>query len=313
MEVVLGVFAILAGFLEGLENFCYFNQNETECYGPLGGNVYLHLSCDAKDYNEFTLTKDNEKHIVRMKLNKTIIDESLRNRTQFFVNNVTFMIQYTEMNDSAVYKLEMFKNGSSQCIRDLRLSIEAPVSSPQLTSECLDGTVRVSCSSQGDNVQFTWTLNGHTVPDTDGTVGNETNIITLRKGLSGCLRCDVRNNVSNKHKSTEIKPFPGFRLADCTLNGTKIFKWVDTTDNSLCVDPTFVPLATVTEASSVRNDLDQQDSCHRCSALWINIIYVKCAEIFILLAVCLGSYWFYRRKTVGSRASEVSSVDHVWN
>ncbi|KAL0974040.1 hypothetical protein UPYG_G00214590 [Umbra pygmaea] len=270
MEAVLGLLLILAGVSEGLqnnyglsegpqerglktsglENFCYFNQNETDCYGPLGGNVYLHLSCDAKDYDEYTLTKDNEKNIVKMKHNKSIIDESLRNQTKFFVNNVTLVIQYTEMNDSGVYKLQMFEKGASQCIRDLRLTIEAPVSSPQLTSECLNGTVRVSCSSQGDKVWFNWTLDGHTVPDTDGTVGNETNIITLRKGLSGSLRCEVRNHVSNEHNSTEIKPCPGIRLANCTSNGTKIYEWVDATDNTLCVDPTSVPPTTLTDPSS---------------------------------------------------------------
>lgn len=86
----------------------------------------------------------------------------------------------------------------------------APVSSPQLSSECLShGEMRVSCSSEGDGPQYSWTLDGHPLNNNDNSFGEMTNSITLQKGLSGDLNCTIRNNISSVTVSRIILPCPG--------------------------------------------------------------------------------------------------------
>ncbi|KAF3838259.1 hypothetical protein F7725_010027 [Dissostichus mawsoni] len=75
----------------------------------------------------------------------------------------------------------------------------APVSSVWLASECLSqGEKRVSCSSGGgDSPQYSWTLGGRSLTDTELlSVNTETNSITLRQHVSGAVACSVRNNIT---------------------------------------------------------------------------------------------------------------------
>ncbi|XP_071267279.1 uncharacterized protein [Salvelinus alpinus] len=136
MEAVLGLLVISAGVSHGLETSCDAREDGSQCYGALGGTVYLQLVTDATRY--------------------------------------------------------------------------APVSSPQLSSECLShGEMRVSCSSEGDGTQYSWTLDGQTLRDTETSPGEETNTITLKKGLSGNLTCTIRNYISSDTVSRRILPCPG--------------------------------------------------------------------------------------------------------
>ena len=79
------------------------------------------------------------------------------------------------------------------------MCLSAPVSSVLLVSECLsEGQMKVSCSSEGgDSPQYSWTLDGLTLTDSELLSGtNETNIIILKQNVLGRLVCSVRNNVS---------------------------------------------------------------------------------------------------------------------
>ena len=79
----------------------------------------------------------------------------------------------------------------------------APVSSVRLASECLSqGEKRVSCSSEGgDSLQYSWTLDGRSLTDTELlSVNTETNSITLKQHVSGAVACSVRNNISSNNK-----------------------------------------------------------------------------------------------------------------
>ncbi|XP_067455225.1 uncharacterized protein [Thunnus thynnus] len=137
--------------------------------------------------------------------------------------------------------------------------LSAPVSSVLLDSECLSqGEMRVSCSSEGgDSPQYSWTLDGHTLTDTQLLSGNnETNNITLKQDVSGRLVCSVRNHISNVSKEKKISTC-GFIFINCTLpDGTNISQWVFSANNTLCIDPTTTPtMITDTTTSSVDNSL----------------------------------------------------------
>eukprot|EP00063_Salmo_salar_P093145 XP_014067980.1 PREDICTED: uncharacterized protein LOC106611878 isoform X2 [Salmo salar] len=237
----------------GLETSCDARQNGSQCYGALGGTVYLQLMTDATIYDELSFYKGStgaETEILKMKKDIWVIrDNPIKDRVHFFINNGTFRLNNTRSTDSGEYRLETFNSeGKSSGIRGLKLFIEAPVSSPELSSECLShGEMRVSCSSEGDGPQYSWTLDGQTLRDTEASPGDETNTITLKKGLSGDLTCTVRNHISSDTVSKRISHCPGLIYVNCTLsNETKVSEWVNATGNTLCVEPTTVK--TVTEA-----------------------------------------------------------------
>ncbi|XP_031645801.1 uncharacterized protein LOC116353584 isoform X2 [Oncorhynchus kisutch] len=228
---------------EGLETSCDARQNGSQCYGALGGTVYLQLT-DTMAYNHYSFYKgstDAKTEILRVKDTLVIRETPIKNRVHFFINNGTFRLNNIQRNDSGEYQFEKYDSeGKSSGIRGLQLFIEAPVSSPQLSSECLShGEMKVSCSSEGDGPQYSWTLDGQTLNDTDAPPDNKTNTITLKKGLSGDLTCTVRNNINRNTVSRRISHCPGLIYVNCTLsNGTKISEWVNATGNTLCVEPT---------------------------------------------------------------------------
>ncbi|XP_045579976.1 uncharacterized protein [Salmo salar] len=218
-----------------------------------------------------------------------IRDNPIKDRVHFFINNGTFRLNNTRSTDSGEYRLETFNSeGKSLWTRGLQLFIEAPVSSPQLSSECLShGEMRVSCSSEGDGPQYSWTLDGQTLRDTETSPGDETNTITLKKGLSGDLTCTVRNHISSDTVSRRISYCPGLIYVTFTLsNGTKVSEWVNATGNTLCIESS--TMATVTEAPICKTSTGPGVSV---------FVYFQLAEVFILLAVCLGSYCLYKTKT----------------
>ncbi|XP_031645803.1 T-cell surface antigen CD2 isoform X4 [Oncorhynchus kisutch] len=243
MEAVLGLLVISAGVSHGLETSCDARQNGSQCYGALGGTVYLQLT-DTMAYNHYSFYKgstDAKTEILRVKDTLVIRETPIKNRVHFFINNGTFRLNNIQRNDSGEYQFEKYDSeGKSSGIRGLQLFIEAPVSSPQLSSECLShGEMKVSCSSEGDGPQYSWTLDGQTLNDTDAPPDNKTNTITLKKGLSGDLTCTVRNNINRNTVSRRISHCPGLIYVNCTLsNGTKISEWVNATGNTLCVEPT---------------------------------------------------------------------------
>ncbi|KAM9413812.1 uncharacterized protein ACWYII_025446 isoform 2-T4 [Salvelinus alpinus] len=263
MEAVLGLLVISAGLSHGLETSCDAREDGSQCYGALGGTVYLQLVTDAMRYDELSFWKGStgaKTEILKMKKDIVVIKYiPIIDRVHFFINNGTLRINNTRRNDSGEYLLEIFNSsGLASGTRGLQLFIEAPVSSPQLSSECLShGEMRVSCYSEGDGPKYSWTLDGQTLRDTETSPGEETNTITLKKGLSGNLTCTVRNNISSDTVSRTISHCPGLIYVNCTSsNETKISEWVNATGNTLCVESTTVVTVTVAPTSKTSTGKD---------------------------------------------------------
>ncbi|XP_067373784.1 T-cell surface antigen CD2-like isoform X2 [Channa argus] len=201
MEAVVGLLVALLGVSHGVETYCDGRQNRTQCYGALGGAVVLHLMDNAA--GKKIQWKKNNTNIMYWN-NNTFVYNEIQDRSLFTPNNGKIRITHLSRIDGGEYKLQLFdSNGQISALRILQLSIQAPVSSVLLVSECLSqGEIRVSCSSEGgDSPHYSWTLDGHTLTDAELLSGNnETNSITLKQQVSGNLVCSVRNQVSSVSK-----------------------------------------------------------------------------------------------------------------
>ncbi|XP_038132873.1 uncharacterized protein LOC119777934 [Cyprinodon tularosa] len=219
---------------------CDGRQDGAQFYGALGGSVELPLENDVSQLRRVDLTKNIS--VFRGLTNKPT-ESWKEGRILFYSNNGSFRINDLKMSDSGEYELRMFgKDGKDKGSRTMQLCVQAPVSSVQLVHQCLaQGQIKVSCLSEGDSPQYSWTLDGKTLTDSELLSGNnQTNIIVLKPYISGRLFCSVRNQVSSSSNEINI-PDCGFIFINCTINGTTIAKWVYQENNTLCVEPTTVP------------------------------------------------------------------------
>ncbi|TKS72406.1 Hemicentin-2 Precursor [Collichthys lucidus] len=245
MEVVIGLLLMLLRVCHGVETPCDGRQDGAQCYGALGGTVVLQLMDSTSKISRYQLFKNRIEILDGIK-NK-IVSNVIADRSSFTLSNGTFRINDLSRTDGGEYTLIIFdSNGRISEPRTLQLIIQAPVSSVLLVSECLSqGEMRVSCSSEGgDSPQYSWTLDGHTLTDTQLLPGNnETNNITLRQDVSGQLTCSVKNHVSTVSKTKTISTC-GFIFIDCISNGTRISQWVLEANNTLCIKTTISTMTT---------------------------------------------------------------------
>ncbi|XP_027864759.1 uncharacterized protein LOC114139196 isoform X1 [Xiphophorus couchianus] len=240
MKAVIGFLLMSLQVAHAVKTSCDGRQNGAQCFGVLGGAVDVQLMDNVSEIPRFTWEMNNSKILYGRNNNVTSKKDD---RILFFPSNGSVRINDLRKTDSDEYKLEMFDgNGKSTGFKTLQLFVIAPVSSVQLVPECLSqGQMKVSCVSQGDSPHYSWTLDGHNLTDCELFSRNiETNIIVLRRNISGHLVCSVRNPVSNISKGMKLSDC-GFIFINCTSNGTQIAKWVYKENNTLCVEPTTVP------------------------------------------------------------------------
>ncbi|XP_045886786.1 T-cell surface antigen CD2-like isoform X2 [Micropterus dolomieu] len=241
MEAVIGLLLMLLRVSNGVET-CDGRQNGSQCYGALGGTVVLQLMDSASEIFRYQLLSKTTVILTGRK--NQILSKLIENRSSFTPINGTFRINKLSWTDGGEYTLEIFdSNGQRSEQRTLHLTIQAPVTSVLLVSECLSqGEMRVSCSSEGgDSPQYSWTLDGHTLTDAQLLSGNnESNNITLKQDVSGQLVCSARNNVSSVSKKEKISTC-GFIFINCTINMTHISQWVLEASNTLCIEPATTP------------------------------------------------------------------------
>ncbi|XP_033948091.1 uncharacterized protein [Pseudochaenichthys georgianus] len=241
MQAVIGLLVMMLGASYGLETYCDSRQDGAQCFGPLGGTVVLQLLDRAVQTHRYKLL--TKTMIILNVINNKILSNDKEKRSSFNLSDGTFRLNNLSRTDSGEYNLEI-REGIKITCHALRLTIQAPVSSVRLASECLSqGEKRVSCSSGGgDSPQYSWTLDGRSLTDAElQSVNTETNSITLRQHVSGIVACSVENNVSR---------FCGFTFIKCTSNETQISQWVFAANNMLCFEPT-TPPTTISESSTV--------------------------------------------------------------
>ncbi|XP_029297776.1 uncharacterized protein LOC115014832 isoform X2 [Cottoperca gobio] len=251
MEAVVGLLVMILGVSHGVATHCDGRQDGVQCFGPLGGTVVVQLMDSDSEISRYQLFYNNKTTLIRVG-NNVIITNNIQDGSSFIPSDKTLTLNNLSRNDGGEYRLETFdKGGKTLGKRTLQLTIQAPVSSVLLDSECLSqGEKRVSCSSEGgESPQYSWTLDGHKLTDAELLSANtETNSITLKQHVSGLLLCSVSNDVSSVTTEEKISNC-GFIYVNCTLNVTHISQWVFAANNTLCIEPTTAPTPT-TEAST---------------------------------------------------------------
>ncbi|XP_074503674.1 hemicentin-1-like isoform X6 [Sebastes fasciatus] len=224
----------------GVETYCDGRQDGAQCYGALGGTVVVQLMDSASEIHRYQWLK-NPTVILNGRKN-TIASDLTGTRFSFTASDGTFRINKLSRTDGGEYKLQTFDSeGRRSEPRTLQLTVQAPVSSVLLVTECLSqGEMMVSCYTKGgDSPQYSWTLDGRTLTDAELLSGNpETNSVTLKQHVSGYLVCSVRNNVNSVSDGEKISTC-GYIYINCTSpNGTHISQWVLAANNTLCIEPT---------------------------------------------------------------------------
>ncbi|XP_056456061.1 uncharacterized protein LOC130390245 isoform X2 [Gadus chalcogrammus] len=188
------VLLLLIGFTDGVTTVCDATQPDitTQCFGSLGGTVEVQLPTKTSQDDTFRLKKNNvatlsEWHQTNM-------------RYSFNVSTGIFTIKDIDRTDNGEYSMQVHNTtgklvASTKCY----LTIQAPVSSPLLSRECLSwGQQRVSCSAGGDGLHYSWSLDGLPLNDTRLPSGpSSASDVTLEPGRSGLLTCSVHNIMSN--------------------------------------------------------------------------------------------------------------------
>ncbi|KAG9263792.1 hypothetical protein AMEX_G21931, partial [Astyanax mexicanus] len=176
-------------------------------YGAVGRPLYLQLP-DEEELKLFTIKSDYYSDRILHFKNKIIIGKPSDPRWEFNTENKTMIITRAEKKDSARYRLHTYNStGTNTGIYYLQLIIEAVVSSVEVMDSCSSIMERrVNCSSDGDQIQFSWTLSG-TTSGPRLTDGNQT--LLLDKDYTGDVTCYVKNYVSSGYRTIELQQCPG--------------------------------------------------------------------------------------------------------
>ncbi|KAL6475940.1 hypothetical protein MHYP_G00144390 [Metynnis hypsauchen] len=208
MLVIFVVLLMFTGASVGLLSMnpvCRFNQSDP-CYGAVGRPLYLQLPSEYRLHLKKIISGTPGDRIFRF-LNHKITQNHSDPRWQFVADNSTMIISSAEKRDSGRYTLDTFDSGGRyRGDYHLQLVIEAVVTSVDVTGQydCFSSEKRrVHCSSDGDNVHYSWTF-PHTHPLADG---NQTLLLDRDS-----VTCYAQNHVSSEHKTIELRQCSGFMV-----------------------------------------------------------------------------------------------------
>ncbi|XP_059372350.1 hepatic and glial cell adhesion molecule-like [Carassius carassius] len=118
------------------------------------------------------------------------------------VINGTLIINRVIRADSGNYTVSFSRSDGTVTSKDLQVNVEAPIGSVEVSISCSSsGVMRASCSSEGDQLLYSWTLNGDPLMDGGSS-------FDLNERTDGNITCSVKNHVSHGQKNVRLKPCP---------------------------------------------------------------------------------------------------------
>ncbi|XP_016099001.1 uncharacterized protein [Sinocyclocheilus grahami] len=200
----------------GLELNCSFNQPDP-CYAALGHKLNLLTVRDAREYDLKIIKRINytqDDPVCRVKYGRMRDCDLYNNRPEVTIINGTVIIKRVIRADSGNYRLTLAHcSDGTETSRDLQVIVEAPIGSVEVSIICSSNQRSVFCSSEGDQLLYSWTLNGDPLMD-----GNSS--IELNEGTDGDISCSVKNHVSHAQKTIRLEPCPGPTTAAVTSTVT---------------------------------------------------------------------------------------------
>ncbi|XP_037400604.1 carcinoembryonic antigen-related cell adhesion molecule 20-like isoform X6 [Pygocentrus nattereri] len=217
---MLVIFGILVMFTEAgvgllsMNPVCRFNQSDP-CYGAVGRPLYLQLPYEYELHLKKIINGAPTERIFKFINHKITLKHPDYPRWQFVADNRTMIISSAEKRDSGRYILDTFDSRGNNRVYHLQLVIEGGSTQPLITSHTVVSSVTVTdsclsiekrnvyCSSDGDNVQYSWTFqHTHQLADVNQT-------LLLDKEVHGSVTCYAQNHVSHGKKTIEIQQCPG--------------------------------------------------------------------------------------------------------
>nr|XP_046266418.1 T-cell surface antigen CD2-like [Scatophagus argus] len=197
---------------------CNFSElTAAQCFGAEGQMLTFHLQ-HSNTY-QITLKKDHNSPIARAKNHTWTLYGEHVNQSELFTNG-TLKLGKAMKRHSGDYLLEVYDSDGVWVKNVIKhLEIQAPVSKPAVSQTCLSPEqMIISCSSEGDEVEFTLTLDGLLLVQTRNHSQSQTNwtanmkplagsaaehkasssnvTISLHGQVTGSLKCHVGNKVS---------------------------------------------------------------------------------------------------------------------
>ncbi|ROL49842.1 hypothetical protein DPX16_0725 [Anabarilius grahami] len=190
-----------------LEQICW-DFEKGPCYAALGYPLYLQIN-DLFGSN-WTFSKiDNTQNEPVCRTNSGMTGnecDHVLNRVEYYSRNF-LLINRVIRADSGNYNLSLSYR-APDVVRGrgltigLQINVEAPIGSVEVSISCSSsGEMRASCSSDGDPLLYSWTLNGDSLMDAISS-------IVLDEGTDGNITCSVKNHVSQGQKTISVKHCP---------------------------------------------------------------------------------------------------------
>ncbi|XP_046899045.1 hepatocyte cell adhesion molecule-like [Hypomesus transpacificus] len=221
MDLILVVFLVVFRATQG-SRICNLSDavGTVKCSGTLGEPFFLHLTSDTTG-KDIRLNKEKESLVFRFTNNVSkVLDPDYMNRIKFFTNG-TFWLDSAVRTDRGLYQLEVFNpDGNLFQKVNMTLDIQVPVSEPVLSLICLSGgETQVTCSSEGEPVEYRWSLAGQSLTKIDSSnQSHHTTTITLQGHMTGSVTCEVQNDVSTNSNTIQLSACSEF--PDITLTVT---------------------------------------------------------------------------------------------
>ncbi|KAA0709841.1 hypothetical protein E1301_Tti023462 [Triplophysa tibetana] len=203
MLLMFGLMLLMFQMISCEDQTCRLNKAEI-CYAALGHKLSLQMVPESRHYDARiqhlitgNRTVDPSCRIINDMMKKGKNCDLYMNRSNVMISNGAVIINHVIREDSGRYTLQLIDSIGSETHAELQVNVEAPIGSVKVSVNCSSGERRVFCSSDGDELIFSWTLNG--LPQTEG---NE--IFVLDDKTSGNISCGVKNHVSRGEKSITL-------------------------------------------------------------------------------------------------------------
>ncbi|XP_041864892.1 uncharacterized protein LOC121654718 [Melanotaenia boesemani] len=186
-----------------------------QCFGKLGEPLTFHLP-PLTFHLPTKTTKASFKRghdiIFKYPCDKSLEINGKCGKFSTIYKNGIFLVGKTTREISGNYQMETHSDNDGILLQKINFSLKilAPVSEPIVSQTCLTAEqMTVSCSAEGDETEFTLSLDSNELIRTRSGKAEDPNVtISLHGQLVGNLVCNVQNNVSKQQTV--------FHLTSCT-------------------------------------------------------------------------------------------------